>query len=174
MRTLLLLTILYLPALQGQDHPEIMHWPSGDLAAYHEQLAVQLKDKQKTAPKYPWQQGMGGTSLGLRRSDDRHHYAAVIHRGGYSYAEAHEERTDVYFVIGGGGTLILGGDMVDRVEVPGQPGEWRAPKIQGGQRFKISKGDIVNIPVGTPHQMDFKPGESVTYVMVKIIEPKDN
>ena len=35
-------------------------------------------------------------------------------------------------------------------------------------------GDIVNIPVGTPHQMDFKPGESVTYVMVKIIEPKDN
>jgi mannose-6-phosphate isomerase-like protein (cupin superfamily) len=172
MRTHLLLAFLTVTALMGADHPEIKHWTAEDLGVYHERLARQLSEKQNETLKYPWQQGMAGTSIGLRRAADRHHYASMIHRSGHSYAEAHDERTDVYFVIRGGGTLILGGEMVDREEVPGQPGEWRAPRIRGGQRFRISEGDIINIPVGTPHQMDFEPGESVTYVMVKVIEAK--
>jgi mannose-6-phosphate isomerase-like protein (cupin superfamily) len=158
-------------ALPAADHPDIMHWPAADLQERHEKLVEQLAQKNAEGVQHPWQQGMAGMSLGLRRSAGRNHHASMIHRSGYSYAEAHDTLADVYFVVAGGGTLVLGGEMVDRVAVPGQPGEYRAPKIRGGKRFQIGKGDVINIPAGTPHQMVFEEGEFVTYVMVKVVEP---
>ncbi len=48
------------------------------------------------------------------------------------------------------------------------PGELRGTSIQGGVSKKLAAGDIVNIPVKTPHQTLVKAGQKITYFVVKV------
>ncbi|MYG04444.1 MAG: hypothetical protein F4173_19835 [Acidobacteriia bacterium] len=73
----------------------------------------------------------------------------------------------------GSGTLLLGGKMVDAIQAEGRPGEWRAPRLENPRRIEARKGDLINIPVKTPHQWDLTEGESVTYVIVKVVEREE-
>src|SRR5213592_4850260 len=65
-------------------------------------------------------------------------------------AELHDASDDVYYVLDGTATLVLGG----KLEAPKEtdPGEWRSPRIVDGKTFEIKKGDLVVVPRGTPHQ----------------------
>ncbi len=65
-------------------------------------------------------------------------------------AELHDASDDVYYVLEGEATLVLGGKLATPKEV--EPGEWRSPSIIGGKTFEIAKGDLVVVPRGTPHQ----------------------
>src|SRR4029079_10210666 len=65
-------------------------------------------------------------------------------------AELHDASDDVYYVLEGAATLVLGGKLEAPKEV--EPGEWRSPKIIDGKTFEITKGDLVVVPRGTPHQ----------------------
>ena len=150
-------------AVHAQDRSEYIHWDAASLQAFHDQLTKQLSDDPDS--------GLAFTDA-LPRSDARRHYVQVIHRSGYSRPEIHPEITDVYVILGGSGTLIVGGERVDWVE--GQPRESQTPRIDGGQRFQVAKGDIINVPFGTWHQTVLEPGESVTYAIIKVIEEQDD
>lgn len=78
-------------------------------------------------------------------------------------AELHDASDDVYYVLEGTATLALGG----RLEAPNEvePGEWRSPRIIGGQTFQISKGDLIVVPRGTPHQ---RTGKDFSMILMKI------
>jgi mannose-6-phosphate isomerase-like protein (cupin superfamily) len=65
-------------------------------------------------------------------------------------AELHDASDDVYYVLEGSATLVLGGKLEDAKET--EPGEWRGPRIIEGKTFEIKKGDLVIVPRGTPHQ----------------------
>ncbi len=163
MRTRFLLTVvccMALPlAVHAQDQAEYIQWDAASLQAFHDQLTKQLIDDPDS--------GVAFTDA-LPRSDARRHYVQVIHRSGYSRPEIHPEITDVYVILGGSGTIIVGGERVDWIE--GQPRESQTPRIDGGQRFPVAKGDILNVPFGTWHQTVLAPGESVTYAIIKVIE----
>jgi mannose-6-phosphate isomerase-like protein (cupin superfamily) len=64
-------------------------------------------------------------------------------------AEIHDASDDVYYVVDGTATLTLGGTLETPKEV--EPGEWRGPRIVGGQKVEIAKGDLIVVPRGTPH-----------------------
>ena len=64
-------------------------------------------------------------------------------------AEIHDASDDVYYVVDGTATLTLGGTLETPKEV--EPGEWRGPRIVGGQKLEIAKGDLIVVPRGTPH-----------------------
>lgn len=64
-------------------------------------------------------------------------------------AELHDASDDVYYVLDGTATLTLGGTLESPKEV--EPGEWRGPRIVGGQKVEIAKGDLIVVPRGTPH-----------------------
>ena len=78
-------------------------------------------------------------------------------------AELHDASDDVYYVLEGTATLTLGG----RLDAPGEiePGEWRSPKITGGQTLQITKGDLIVVPRGTPHQ---RTGKDFSMILIKI------
>jgi mannose-6-phosphate isomerase-like protein (cupin superfamily) len=80
-------------------------------------------------------------------------------------AELHDASDDVYFVLEGSATLVLGGKLDAPKEV--EPGEWRSPKIINGKTFEISKGDLVVVPRGTPHQRS-TPNKDFTMILIKI------
>jgi mannose-6-phosphate isomerase-like protein (cupin superfamily) len=78
-------------------------------------------------------------------------------------AELHDASDDVYYVLEGTATLTLGGKLDSPGEI--EPGEWRSPSINGGQTFQITKGDLIVVPRGTPHQ---RTGKDFSMILIKI------
>jgi len=71
-------------------------------------------------------------------------------------------------VMGGQATLVLGGKVVGEVAAEGgAPGDKRGSDITGGTIQVIKKGDIINIPAGTPHWIKVASGDDFSYVNVK-------
>jgi mannose-6-phosphate isomerase-like protein (cupin superfamily) len=80
-------------------------------------------------------------------------------------AELHDASDDVYYVLEGSATLVLGGKLDAPKEV--EPGEWRSPKIIDGKVYEINKGDLVVVPRGTPHQRSTA-NKDFTMILIKI------
>ena len=104
---------------------------------------------------------IGGAGLELR--------VAVQHEKNTSAAsaEVHDASDDVYYVLEGTATLTLGGTLDSPKEV--EPGEWRGPKIIGGQKVDIAKGDVVIVPRGTPHHRSTL-SQDFTMLLIKVWE----
>ena len=82
-------------------------------------------------------------------------------------AEIHDASDDVYYVLEGTATLTLGGKLAAPKEV--EPGEWRGPRIEGGQNFDVKKGDLVIVPRGTPH-MRSTTGKDFAMILIKVFD----
>jgi len=80
-------------------------------------------------------------------------------------AELHDASDDVYYVLDGTATLVLGGKLDAPKET--DPGEWRSPKIIDGKTFEIKKGDLIVVPRGTPHQRSTE-NKDFTMILIKI------
>src|SRR5437762_2362019 len=80
-------------------------------------------------------------------------------------AELHDASDDVYYVLEGAATLVLGGKLDAPKET--EPGEWRSPRIVDGKTFEITKGDLVIVPRGTPHQRATA-NKDFTMILIKI------
>ena len=80
-------------------------------------------------------------------------------------AELHDASDDVYYVLDGTATLVLGGKLDAPKET--DPGEWRSPKIIDGKSFEIKKGDLIVVPRGTPHQRSTA-NKDFTMILIKI------
>ena len=80
-------------------------------------------------------------------------------------AELHDASDDVYYVLNGSATLVLGGKLESPKET--DPGEWRSPRIIDGKTIEIKKGDLVVVPRGTPHQRSTE-NKDFTMILIKI------
>lgn len=72
-------------------------------------------------------------------------------------AEIHTLDTDVIYVVDGSATLVTGGKALDAKEIA--PNELRGTKIEGGLEHQITKGEVIIIPNGVPHQFTAVRGE---------------
>ena len=66
-------------------------------------------------------------------------------------AALHDTENEVMYVIEGGGTITLGGQMVNPTRP--NPTNQAAGAISGGSDTIIGKGDFLLVPHGTPHQI---------------------
>ena len=82
----------------------------------------------------------------------------VIHRTAAAGPIVHEVGTELHFITDGAGTLHTGGYIV-------RPEDGRA-YIEEGLARRVSEGDAILIPEGTPHQYTAVEG-SVTYLEVR-------
>jgi len=104
----------------------------------------------------------------------------VVHRGKLaspapaSVAE-HDQVSEVYHIIEGTATLMLGPDIVDAKRRPATletvrlfngPGN-NGTSIRNGVSYDLKPGDVVVIPAGTGHWFT-KIDDHVTYLMVRI------
>jgi len=83
--------------------------------------------------------------------------------------EVHDGSDDVYYVLDGEATLMLGGSLVEPNQTA--PGEWRAKSATGGTKVVIKKGDLIVVPRGTPHQRTVT-GKGFSMILIKIFETK--
>src|ERR1051325_3479187 len=86
------------------------------------------------------------------------------HRDKAGQVEIHEKETDVIYVVEGEATFVTGG-------VVGGPRQTKAGQsvgtdVKDGQTHKLTKGDVIVVPAGTPHWFKEVP-KSVNYYVVK-------
>jgi mannose-6-phosphate isomerase-like protein (cupin superfamily) len=104
----------------------------------------------------------------------------MVHRGKLekpspnSVAE-HDQISEVYHVISGSGTLVLGPDIADRQRRPATmrtvvefngPGN-NGSEVLNGTAYEIKAGDVVVIPAGTGHWFT-KIDDHIDYLMIRI------
>ena len=89
------------------------------------------------------------------------HRFRFIHRDADGIPEIHDDIIDVVFVQSGAGTLLVGGEMLNRTG-------GRGTGISGGTRYPLGPGDMIHIPRETPHSYLVPEGGHITYVLVRV------
>ena len=101
----------------------------------------------------------------------------VLHRAAKAKQTAidHAQVTEVYHIIDGSGTLVLGPDIADMKRRPATeetvrlfngPGN-NGSTIRDGKTYQLKTGDVVIIPAGTGHWFT-KIDDHIDYLMVRI------
>lgn len=83
--------------------------------------------------------------------------------------EVHDGSDDIYYVLDGKATLMLGGSLAEPEQI--SPGEWRSKSANGGQRIEIAKGDLIVVPRGTVHQRTVT-GKGFSMILIKVFEAR--
>jgi len=81
-------------------------------------------------------------------------------------AEYHDHTNHVFVMVEGEATLVVGGTMVDPKRTA--PDQMRAPSVEGGTTYHLSKGDVITIPAKTPHWFKEVSTKTVAYYAVNI------
>ena len=147
-----------LPAQSVSGTAQRERAPSAPTRPFVVLQAQSLSDlERRLRPENKVEELIGGEGMQLR--------VAVQHDKArpQAQAEVHDASDDVYYVLEGTATLKLGGKLDSPREV--EPGEWRSPRIIGGQTFEIRKGDLIVVPRGTPHQ---RTGRDFSMILIKI------
>lgn len=141
--------------------------PATDVKADEIEATVKLEIAKPTTDMPIRTVDAGGYNVGV----------GVVHRlkGAKSRVALHDKVTEVYQVLEGSGTLVTGGTMVNpqrrtdaaeevtQINGPGVSGT----AIEGGVRRRITKGDMVIVPAGTPHWFA-EIQETLTYTVVRV------
>jgi mannose-6-phosphate isomerase-like protein (cupin superfamily) len=113
-----------------------------------------------------WKSGI--PPQGITEKDNYgNHVLSISHREKSGFVEIHKDKADVMIIRSGTATLVVGGKGLNLHETA--PNELQGSSIEGGVQMEVAPGDVIHIPVGTPHQFLLKPGMQITYVLVKIV-----
>ncbi|HTA43227.1 MAG TPA: cupin domain-containing protein [Bryobacteraceae bacterium] len=80
--------------------------------------------------------------------------------------EYHDHTNHVFVMVEGEATLVVGGTMVEPKRTAAD--QMRAPSLEGGMTYHLSKGDVITIPAKTPHWFKEVPTKTVAYYAVNI------
>ena len=81
-------------------------------------------------------------------------------------ASVHEKEAELFYIIGGGGTIVTGGKLVNANTT--NPDNPSGSSIEGGTSRKLAKGDFVLVPEGVPHWFSEITSDQIVYLVVRI------
>ena len=141
---------------QSREQNRVVYWTAAELRSTE---AKDLIPSAKAA-----RSGIGAKTF----MDLQTHKVMMSYRERPGTPELHKAETDVFVIQSGGGVLQVGGEIVDRKDnASGATGS----SITGGEKHSMSVGDVINIP-NVAHNWLLTPGQTVTYFIVKVEEPR--
>ena len=102
----------------------------------------------------------GGT---IARAND--FYVQTSRRDKAGNHEMHAVDSEIMYVVDGSATVVTGGKMIGAKE--GKNGNSTGTGVEGGEVHRLSKGDVLVVPRGTPHWFKEVPS-SINYYVVKV------
>lgn len=158
MRGAIILAAVAVPVnTQAADQDGVREWSNDELKRTFSQLLSEANRSE-----------IGGAVEQIVKMPTHSIFLASKDKPAKEVSELHEHNVDIFVVKEGGGTLQLGGEIVEPTS--SEPGEIRGTGIRGGQMLKVSAGDIIYIPKNTPHLWHFNDGQYVYYIAVKATE----
>lgn len=126
--------------------------------------ATEAEASVKVFPKSDVERSFAKGGVLVDDANGRRYQVHTSRRDKAGLAEVHTVDTDVFYVLTGAATIVTGGKMVGGREVAAN--EWRGDAIEGGEERRVTGGDVLVIPAGTPHWFKAVDGP-VTYYAVK-------
>jgi len=127
-------------------------------------LAIVLPQSDDSAVRYlPSDQVKAAFARGVPMIEVGDYKIHASRREGPGQAEIHTRDTDIAYILQGSATLVTGGSAVGVKEIG--PEELRGSAIEGGETRRLSPGDVVVIPNGTPHWFKEVQGPLLYYVV---------
>jgi mannose-6-phosphate isomerase-like protein (cupin superfamily) len=80
-------------------------------------------------------------------------------------AELHATESDIFYVVEGAATFVVGGTIAGAHETA--PGETRGTSLDGGAPYQLKAGDVITIPAGVPHWFKATQGR-FRYLVIKV------
>jgi len=139
--------------------------PAADLEAYTKKaIAENLVDQQVRSIDI----GKANVAIGIE-------YRKKLDKPGANSVAEHDQVSEVYRILDGSATLVLGPDMVNRQRRPATQRtvvEYNGPgnngeSVRNGLTLNLKPGDMVVIPAGTGHWFT-KIDDHISYFMVRI------
>lgn len=99
-------------------------------------------------------------------------YRVALRRVGPSKgtSEMHEDKAQLYVVLSGTGTHLMGGKPATMKDV-GEGNHISDSPLEGATTYKLKPGDVVVIPPLTWHQTGADPGQTMTYRLIDVTQP---
>ena len=126
------------------------HWTAEQFRAHEKALHKAMKD------------GLASETLG---SWGNHLLLKTRREASSGRAELHEKQADLIIVQSGHATIIVGGKILNGQTTA--PNEIRGTSIEGGERQALKAGDVVHVPVRTPHQV-IDTSQAFDYIVLKV------
>ncbi|GJM14327.1 MAG: hypothetical protein DHS20C12_27300 [Pseudohongiella sp.] len=81
---------------------------------------------------------------------------------------AHPDLDEIYYIVEGEGTMVTGGEFVDKQSsVSSLLGPMERGEIRGGVLQKVGPGDIAIIPKGMPHGWHEMTTDTISYIIFR-------
>ena len=126
------------------------HWTAEQFGAHEKTLHKTMKD------------GLASETLG---SWGNHLLLKTRREASSGRAELHEKQADLIVVQSGEAVIIIGGKIFNGQTI--SPNEIRGTSIEGGERQVLKAGDVVHVPVRTPHQV-INASKVFDYIVLKV------
>ena len=138
--------------LRGADLPNFAYWSAKELKDFEKPLREKVAGPHKTSS--------------IKLADYGTSNVSISHREANGIPEVHAHMDDYFVVQSGEATLVIGGEVVNAKVT--EPNETRGDSIKGGERRKLTTGDVVHIPADLPHQLLVDNGKLFTYFVIKV------
>ncbi len=129
-------------------------------------LAADPAQVWKASELKSYEKGLRDKSMKGALGNYGNHNATINQRTEDGMVEIHDNQNDIFFIVSGEATLVLGGTPVDAKQTA--PGELRAASSTGGDAKVLGPGDIVHIPAKVPHWFKVAKGKQITYLTFKV------
>ena len=126
------------------------HWTAKQLIEHENALHLAMKD------------GVASETLG---NWGNHSLLKTRREASSGRAELHEKQSDLIIVQSGHATIIIGGKILNGQSTA--PNEIRGTSILGGEPQAVKAGDVVHVPVRTPHQV-VDTSQAFDYIVLKV------
>lgn len=125
-------------------------WKADDLRNFEKKLAPKMNDLK---------------SANEEVAKFQSYRVEIVHREGDAEAETHVNNSELFFIVSGEATEIIGGTPVNNKTV--SAGEIHGSALNGGMRIQLRAGDVIRMPANTPHRMLIAAGKQITFMVVK-------
>lgn len=91
-----------------------------------------------------------------------------VEANGVETGIAHVDLDEIYYIVAGEGTMVTGGEFVDKqTSVSSLLGPMERGEIRGGVLQKVKPGDIAIIPKGMPHGWHEMTTDTISYIIFR-------